>query len=80
VDLQQYERQRAYGDPGTSSMDAFPNTILWPLYPATGKMTDYRLFYGYMGLALGFGVTAMLIIIFTRGRLGYQHYRPESQA
>jgi membrane protease YdiL (CAAX protease family) len=63
-----------------ASMDAFPNAILWPLYPATGKMTDYRLFYGYMGLALGFGVTAMLIIIFTRGRLGYQHYRPESQA
>jgi membrane protease YdiL (CAAX protease family) len=63
-----------------ASMDAFPNAILWPLYPTTGKMTDYRLLYGYMGLALGFGVTAMLIIIFTRGRLGYQHYRPESQA
>jgi hypothetical protein len=50
------------------------------LFPAAPKMTDYRLLYGYIGLALGFGVTAMFIIIFTRGRLGYQHYRPESQA
>jgi membrane protease YdiL (CAAX protease family) len=63
-----------------ASMDAFPNAILWPLFPATGKMTDYRQLYGYLGLTLGFGVTAMLIIIFTRGRLDYQHYRPESQA
>jgi hypothetical protein len=43
------------------------------------KMTDYRLLYGYIGLALGFGVTALLIITFTKGRLGYQHYRSERQ-
>jgi hypothetical protein len=58
-------------------MDAFPNAILWPLFPAAPKMTDYRLLYGYIGLALGFGVTAPLIIILTRGRLGYRHYRAE---
>ena len=60
-------------------MDAFPNAILWPLFPAASKMTDYRLLYGYIGLALGFGVTALLIIIFTRSRLGYQRYRSERQ-
>jgi CAAX protease family protein len=61
-----------------TSMDAFPNAILWPLFPAATELTDYRVLYGYLGLATGFGVTALLIIIFTRGRLGYQHYRPES--
>lgn len=59
-----------------TSMDAFPNAILWPLFPAVTKLTDYRVLQGYLGLATGFGVTALLIIIFTRGRLGYQHYRP----
>jgi len=29
------------------------------------------------GLLLGFGVVALLIVVLTRGRLGYQHYRPE---
>jgi len=28
--------------------------------------------YGYLGLSIGFGVTALLLILFTRGRLGYQ--------
>jgi hypothetical protein len=34
--------------------------------------------YGYVGLRIGFGVTALLLILFTRGRLGYQGYRPEN--
>jgi hypothetical protein len=50
-------------------MDAFPNAILWPLFPTAPKMTDYRLWYG-----------ALLIIIFTTGRLGYQHYRADAKA
>jgi len=61
-----------------ASMDAFPNAILRPLFPAAAKLTDYHLLHGYLGLALGYGLTALLIIIFTRGRLGYEHYRPES--
>jgi membrane protease YdiL (CAAX protease family) len=61
-----------------ASMDAFPNAIVWPLFPAASKITDHHLLYGYLGLALGYGVTALSIIIFTRGRLGYQHCRPES--
>jgi hypothetical protein len=61
-----------------ASMDAFPNAILWPLFPAAAKVVDHRLLYGYLGLALGYGATALLLIIFTRGRLRYQHYRPEN--
>ena len=56
-----------------ASMDAFPNAILWPHFPAATKLTDYHLLSGYLGLVLGYGVTALLIIVFTRGRLGYQH-------
>ena len=58
-----------------ASMDA--NAILWPLFPAATKLTDYGFLYGYLGLIFGFGVTALLLIFFTRGRLGYQYYRPE---
>jgi membrane protease YdiL (CAAX protease family) len=61
-----------------ASMDAFPNAILWPHFPAAAKITDHHLLYGYLGLALGYGVMALLIIIFTRSRLGYQHCRPAS--
>ena len=61
-----------------ASMDAFPNAILWPLFPAATKLTDYGFLYGYLGLIVGFGVTALLLILFTRGRLGYQYYRPEN--
>jgi divalent metal cation (Fe/Co/Zn/Cd) transporter len=60
-----------------ASMDAFSNAILWPLFPAAAKLTDYRFLYGYLGLIIGFGVTALSLIFCTRGRLGYQHYRPE---
>jgi hypothetical protein len=58
--------------------DAFPNAILWPLFPAATKLIDYGFLYGYLGLIIGFGVTALLLILFTRDRLGYQHYRPEN--
>jgi hypothetical protein len=58
--------------------DAFPNAILWPLFPAATKLTDYGFVYGYLGLIIGFGVTALSLILYTRGRLGYQHYRPEN--
>jgi len=45
-----------------ASMDAFPNAILWPLFPAATKLTDYGFLYGYLGLIFGFGVTALLLI------------------
>ena len=47
-------------------------SALWPLFLAASRMTDYHLLSEYVGLAVGFGVAAFLIIIFTRGRLGYQ--------
>jgi membrane protease YdiL (CAAX protease family) len=62
-----------------TSMDAFPNAILWPLFPAATKLTDYGCLYGYMGCAIGYGAMALLIVVFTRGRLGYQHNRPDDQ-
>jgi uncharacterized membrane protein len=43
-------------------MDAFPNAILWPLFPAATKLTEYGFLYGYLGLIVGFGVTALLLI------------------
>jgi hypothetical protein len=30
-------------------------------------------------MLLGFGVVALLIVVLTRGRLGYQHYRQEEE-
>ena len=58
-----------------ASMDAFPNAILWPLFPAATKLTEYRFLYGYLGLIIGFGVTALMLVLFTRVRLGYQRYQ-----
>lgn len=55
-----------------ASFDAFPNAILWPALPALTKLTNYNLLYGYLGLAIGFGVMALLLIILTRSRLSYQ--------
>ena len=63
-----------------ASMDAFPNAILWPLFPAATKLTEYGFLYGYLGLIVGFGSTAVLLILFTRRRLGYQHYSPENRS
>jgi hypothetical protein len=28
---------------------------------------------------VGFGIVALLVVAFTRGRLGYQHYQREEQ-
>ena len=58
-----------------ASLDAFPNAILWPLFPAATKLTEYRFLCGYLGLSIGYGVTALLLVICTRGRLGYQRYQ-----
>jgi uncharacterized protein len=54
-----------------ASMDAFPNAILFVHFPEIARMTSFGL-YAYWALLIGYGVFALLVAIFTRGRLGYQ--------
>jgi uncharacterized protein len=58
-----------------TSVDAFPNGILWKLFPASNTVTDYGVLVGYFGMAIGLGAVALVVIGLTRGRLGYQNYR-----
>jgi uncharacterized protein len=58
-----------------TSVDAFPNGILWQLFPASNTVTDYGVLVGYFGMAIGLGAVALVVIGLTRGRLGYQNYR-----
>lgn len=51
------------------SMDVFPNMLL-PHLPAAATMTAVGVLTLYCGLALGFGLTALLLVVVTRGRLG----------
>lgn len=58
-----------------ASMDAFPNAILFPLFPAStemsaGEITAPGYLTAYLGLLIGFGVTALLLVALTRGQLG----------
>jgi uncharacterized protein len=62
-----------------TSGDAFPNAILWPLLPASLAVTGYGVYFGYYGMVIGMGVLALVVIVVTRGRLGYQHYRQEEE-
>jgi uncharacterized protein len=61
-----------------TSVDAFPNGILWQLLPASNTVTDYGVLVGYFGMAIGLGAGALVVIGLTRGRLGYQNYRLEA--
>jgi uncharacterized protein len=62
-----------------TSVDAFPNAILWPLLPASLAVTSYGVYFGYYGMVLGMGVLALVVVALTRGRLGYQHYQQEEE-
>lgn len=55
-----------------AAMDAFPNAILWAHIPEATKMTSVGVLYGYWGLVIGFGLSALLLVLFTKGRLGYR--------
>jgi membrane protease YdiL (CAAX protease family) len=57
------------------TMDVFPNAFLLAHLPGASKMTEAGVLSMYWGLALGFGVFALLLVIFTRGRLGYREAR-----
>jgi hypothetical protein len=55
------------------TMDVFPNSFLLTHLPGAAEMTSAGVLSMYCGLALGFGVFALLLVVFTRGRLGKQH-------
>ena len=55
-----------------ASFNTFANRIEAPLFPAP-ILSEY----GLLPVLVGFGATALVLIVVTRGRLGYQHYRPE---
>jgi membrane protease YdiL (CAAX protease family) len=57
-----------------ASMDAFPNAILFVHFPEITKMTGWGL-YAYWALLLGYGVFAILLVLFTRGRLSNEGAR-----
>jgi len=57
-----------------ASFNTFANRIVAPLFPAPILSK-----YGLLPVLVGFGVMALLVIAFTRGRLGYQHYRQEEE-
>jgi uncharacterized protein len=64
---------------GHTSVDAFPNALLWPLLPASLTVTGYGVYFGYYGMLIGMGVLALAVIAWTRGSLGYEHYRQEEE-
>jgi CAAX protease family protein len=55
------------------TMDVFPNAFLLAHLPGAAEMTTSGVLSLYWGLALGFGLFALLLVILTRGR----HYGPE---
>ena len=54
------------------TMDVFHNAFLLAHLPGAAGMTGAGVLSMYWGLALGFGLFALLLIIFTRGWLGKQ--------
>ena len=58
-----------------ASFNTFANRIVAPLFPAP-ILSEY----GLLPVLVGFGATALVLIAATRGRLGYQRYRPEQTA
>jgi membrane protease YdiL (CAAX protease family) len=55
-----------------ASFNTFANKMVAPLFPAP-ILSEY----GLLPELVGFGATALVLIVVTRGRLGYQHYRQE---
>ena len=57
-----------------ASFNTFADRIVVPLFPAP-LLDEYPL----LPVSVGFGVVALLVITFTRGRLSYQNYRQQAQ-
>jgi membrane protease YdiL (CAAX protease family) len=57
-----------------ASFNTFANKMVAPLFPA--PLLDE---YGLLPVLVGFGLVALLVIAFTRGRLSYQNYRRDEK-
>jgi len=57
-----------------ASWNTFYSAALIQLFPAPIVLGSY------LNLAIGAGALALVLIVVTRGRLGYQHYHPEETA
>ena len=68
--VQQHPGQRAHGDPAPRHHGRLPDAFLLVHLPGAAGMTGAGVLSMYWGLALGFGLFALLLVIFTRGRLG----------
>jgi membrane protease YdiL (CAAX protease family) len=55
-----------------ASFNTFANRIVSPLFSAP-ILNEY----GLLPVLVGFSAVALLLVVLTRGRLGYQHYRQE---
>lgn len=53
-----------------ASMDAFPNVVLFPMFPGLGETTSFGVQRLYLALIIGFGLFAVVVTVATRGRLG----------
>lgn len=58
-----------------ASFNTFANKVEAPLFPAP-ILNEY----GLLPVLIGFTATALVLIVVTRGRLGYEHYHPEEIA
>ena len=54
------------------TMDVCPTAFLLAHLPGAAEMTSSGVLSMYWGLALGFGLFALLLVVFTHGRLGKQ--------
>jgi uncharacterized protein len=59
-----------------ASMDAFPNAVLFPMFPALGEMTDAGILTAYIANVIAYGGAALVIIVATKGRLGLPPKQP----
>ncbi|MDQ4212667.1 CPBP family intramembrane glutamic endopeptidase [Microbacterium capsulatum] len=53
-----------------SAMDAFPNFVLFPMFPQLGTMTASGVLNAYYANVIGYGILAIIVIVATKGRLG----------
>ena len=69
--LQQYPGQRVHGHFAPCCDGCISECVSIGDLPETRKLTSGGVLSMYLGLSLGFGIVALLLLVLTRGRLGY---------